>query len=71
MRGFEIIAVVIGVFFAIGIAVGMLLVIALPLLQAMVRNRRNRRRYMDGAGNWWKQSPRDDHDRRPSRWPGG
>jgi hypothetical protein len=30
MRGFEIIAIVIGVFFAIGIAVGMLLVIALP-----------------------------------------
>ena len=71
MRGFEIIAVVIGVFFAIGIAVGMLLVIALPVLQAMVRNRRNRRRYTDGGGNWWKQSPRDGDDRRPSRWPGG
>ena len=34
MRGFEIIAIVIGVFFAIGIAVGMLLVIALPMLHA-------------------------------------
>jgi hypothetical protein len=44
MRGFEIIAIVIGVFFVIGIAVGMLLVIALPLLQAVLRNRRNRRR---------------------------
>ena len=37
MRGFEIIAIVIGFFFAIGIAVGMLLVIALPLLRARGR----------------------------------
>lgn len=71
MRGFEIIAIVIGVFFAIGIAVGMLLVIALPLLQSVLLHRRNRRRYMDGGGNWWKQSPRDDDGRRPPRWPGG
>jgi hypothetical protein len=71
MRGFEIIAIVIGVFFVIGIAVGMLLVIALPLLRAMLRNRRNRRRYMDGGGNWWKQSPRNYDERRPPRWPGG
>lgn len=71
MRGFEIIAIVIGVFFAIGIAVGMLLVIALPLLRGMLWNRRNRRRYMDGGGNWWKQSLRNDDDRRPPRWPGG
>jgi hypothetical protein len=68
MKGFEIIAIVVGVFFAIGIAVGMLLVIALPLLRGMLRNRRNRSRHMD-SGNWWKQ-PRDD-DRRPPRWPGG
>jgi hypothetical protein len=70
MRGFEIIAIVIGVFFAMGIAVGMLLVIALPLLRGMLRNRRNRRRYADG-GNWWKVPARDDYDRRPPRWPGG
>jgi hypothetical protein len=70
MRGFEIIAIVIGVFFAVGIAMGMLLVIALPLLRGMLRNRRNRRRYVDG-GNWWKMPPRDDDDRRPPRWPGG
>ena len=69
MRGFEIIAIVIGVFFAIGIAVGMLLVIALPMLRAMLLTRRNRRRYRDG-GNWWKMPP-DDEDRRPPRWPGG
>jgi hypothetical protein len=72
MRGFEIIAIVIGVFFAIGIAVGMLLVIALPLLRGMLWNRRNRRRDLDGDGNWSKLSPRDDDDRRrPPRWPGG
>jgi hypothetical protein len=70
MRGFEIIAIVIGVFFAIGIAVGMLLVITLPLLRAMLRNRRNRRGYMDG-GNWWKVPSRHDDDHRPPRWPGG
>ena len=69
MRGFEIIAIVIGVFFAIGIAVGMLLVIALPLLRSALRTRRNRRRYKNG-GNWWKLPP-DDDNRRPSRWPGG
>jgi hypothetical protein len=70
MRGFETVVIVIGVFFAIGIAVGMLLVIMLPLLRAMLRNRRNRHRYIDGGGNWSKQSPRDDDDRRPPRWPG-
>ena len=69
MRGFEIIAIVIGVFFVIGIAVGMLLVIALPLLRSALRTRRNRRRYRNG-GDWWKLSP-DDAVRRPPRWPGG
>jgi MFS superfamily sulfate permease-like transporter len=69
VRGFEIMAIVIGVFFAIGIAVGMLLVIALPLLRTMFRYRRNRRRYTDG-GDWWKLPSRDD-DIRPSRWPRG
>lgn len=68
MRSFEIIAIVIGVFFAMGIAVGVLLVITLPMLRAAFRSRRNRRRYKDG-GNWWKL-PADD-DRRPARWPGG
>jgi hypothetical protein len=68
VRSFEIIAIVIGVFFVIGIAVGMLLVVGLPLLQFTIRSRRNRRRYKDG-GNWWKLSTNDD--RRPSRWPGG
>ena len=35
MRGVEIVAAVIGLFFAIGIGVGMLLVVALPLLKPM------------------------------------
>ena len=70
MRGFEVIAIVIGVFFAIGIAVGMLLVIALPLLRSMLWRRRDSRRYI-GDGSWWKLPPRDDDDRRPRRWPGG
>ena len=69
MRGFEIIAIVIGVFFVIGIAVGVQLVITLPLLQSVLRTRRNRRRYKNG-GDWWKMSP-DYDERRPPRWPGG
>ena len=69
MRGFEIIAIVIAVFFAIGIAVGVQLVITLPPLQSVLRARRNRRRYKNG-GDWWKLSP-DDYGRRPPRWPGG
>ena len=70
MRGFEIVAIVIGIFFAIGIVVGMLLVITLPLLRAMLRSRRNRRRYIEG-GNWSKSGHRDDEGRRPPPWPGG
>jgi MFS superfamily sulfate permease-like transporter len=68
MRGFEIVAVVIGVFFVVGIVVGMLLVVALPLLRSMFRHRRNGRRYMDG-GDWQELPPRDD-DEEPPRWPG-
>jgi hypothetical protein len=69
MNGFEIIAIVIGIFFVVGIAVGMLLVVTLPLLRAVLRNRRNRHGYKN-RGNWSKLPPRDDDDRRPPRWPG-
>ena len=69
MRGFEIIAIVISVFFASGIAVGILLVIALPLLRSVLWIRRNRRGYTNG-GNWWKMPP-DNDNRRPPYWPGG
>ena len=68
MKSFEIIAIVIAVFFATGIGVGVLLVITLPMLRAAFRSRRNRRRYKQG-GDWWKLSA--DDDRRPTRWPGG
>jgi hypothetical protein len=69
MRGFDTIAIVIGVFFAVGIAVGMLLVIALPLLRSMHWERRNRR---INSGNWWKLPPPGaDGERRHPRWPSG
>ena len=48
MRGFEIVAIVIGVFFVIGIAVGKLLAVRFPA-RGMRWNRRNRGRYMDGG----------------------
>jgi MFS superfamily sulfate permease-like transporter len=67
MRGFELVAIVIGIFFTIGIAVGVLLVIALPLLRAVRRERRNRR--LNG-GNWRKEPPGNNGDRQPPRWPG-
>jgi hypothetical protein len=67
MRDFEVVAVVIGLFFGIGIAVGMLLVVALPLLKSMIQRRREARRYMDG-GDWRELPPRDD-DERPPPWP--
>ena len=68
MRDFEVVAVVIGLFFGIGIAVGMLLVVALPLLKSMIQRRRDARRYMDG-GDWRELRPRDDDDG-PPPWPG-
>lgn len=68
MRDFEVVAVVIGLFFAIGIAVGMLLVVALPLLKSMLQRRREARRYTHG-GDWRELPPRDD-DERPPPWPG-
>lgn len=70
MRGFEIVSVVIGIFFTIGIVVGMLLVITLPLLRALLRSRRNSRGDVAG-GSWWKLPPAGDEDGRPPRWPGG
>jgi MFS superfamily sulfate permease-like transporter len=68
MRGFEIVAVVIGVFFLVGIVVGMLLVVALPLLRSIVRRRRNGRGYMDG-GDWRELPPTHEDDEKPPRWP--
>lgn len=64
MRSLEIIAIVIGVFFAAGIAVGVLLVITLPLVRAMLWHRRHLRSYRRDA-TWWYDN------RRPPRWPNG
>jgi hypothetical protein len=69
MRGFEVVAVVIGLFFAIGIAVGMLLVVALPLLKSMLRQRGEERRYMHGD-DWRELPPPREDDGKPPRWPG-
>jgi hypothetical protein len=68
MRDFEVVAVVIGLFFGIGIAVGMLLVVALPILKSMLQRRRAARRYMDGGD--WRELPPHDDDEGPPRWPG-
>jgi hypothetical protein len=72
MSGFELVAGVIGIFFVVGIAVGVLVVIALPQLRRGRRGRRymnDSRRYMSGGG--WQEPPaRRDDDERPPRWPG-
>ena len=73
MTGFELVASVIGIFFIVGIAVGVLLVIALPSLRfiwrAMLRRLRYGRRYMDG-GDWRELPPPRDGGEKPPRWPG-
>jgi MFS superfamily sulfate permease-like transporter len=69
VNGFELVAIVIGVFFVFGIAVGMLLVVALPLLRSL-RRRRDDRRYLDG-GDWREPGPPREDDLQPPRWPGG
>ena len=70
MKGFEIIAIVVGIFFAIGIAVGMLAVVALPLLRPASRQRGHRREYRNDD-DWRKSRFLDeDDDQRPPRWPG-
>lgn len=58
MTGFELVAGVIGIFFAAGIVMGLLIVAALPRL----RGRR------DMHGDW--REPRYRDDERPRRWPG-
>ena len=64
MNGFALVAGVIGVFFAVGIIVGVLIVIALP----QIRHYRHMRKYMKD-GHWREPSTREN-DSRPPRWPG-
>ena len=66
MRGLEIVAIVIALFFVIGMVAGMLLLTTLPVLRFVLLSRRIRRAYIDG-GNWWKPLAREDG---PYRWPG-
>jgi hypothetical protein len=71
---FEAVAAVIAVFFGFGIAMGVLIVVALPAFRRHREERRrmreNRRRYLEGHD--WREPPSsDDDNRRPPRWPGG
>lgn len=82
MRGFEVVASVIAAFFAIGIAVGVLLVVAMPAL----RRRRGTRDigrgddyrhpyglppgYGDDDGPGWQEPPGSDDGEAPPPWPG-
>ncbi len=61
MSGFALVAGVIGIFFVMGIVMGVLVVTMLP--------RRRGRRYMRG-GDWYEWPPFRDDDERPPRWPG-
>ena len=64
MSGFALVAGVIGIFFAVGIVVGVLIVIGLP----QIRHYRRMRKYMkDGH---WHEPPSLDDDNGPPRWPG-
>lgn len=65
MTPFETGAVIVAVFLAIGITVGVLIVVALP----QVRYYRNARRYMNGGD--WEEPPSLDEDGNPPRWPEG
>jgi uncharacterized membrane protein YciS (DUF1049 family) len=69
MSAFEIIALIIGIFFIVGIIVGILLVVAIPVLRSVLWERRRHRALKHG--NRWKVPPRNDEDTRPPRWPGG
>jgi hypothetical protein len=63
MNGFALVAGVIGIFFAVGIVVGVLIVTALP----QIRHYRRMRKYMkDGH---WHEPPARDNDSGSPRWP--
>jgi hypothetical protein len=64
MSGFELVAIVIGMFFIVGIVVGVLMVIALP----PIRHYRRMRKYMKDAH--WPGVPSAEDDSGPPRWPG-
>jgi hypothetical protein len=81
VRGFEVVASVIAVFFFTGIGVGVLLVIALPALRRRrdgqdIGSGDDYRRYGlppsygDDDDPGWQEPPGPDDDQGPPRWPG-
>jgi hypothetical protein len=64
MNGFGLVAGVIGIFFFVGIVVGVLIVIGLP----QIRHYRRMRRYL--RGGHWPEPPALDDESDPPRWPG-
>jgi len=61
---FELVASVIVIFFVVGIALGVLVITAIP-----GGRRHNGRGYADGGD--WPEPPRStDYQRKPPRWPG-
>ena len=68
MSGFETIAAVVGIVFVVGTVFGILLVMVLPVLRSVLRERRRRQYPADGNG--WKSRLRNVDDGRAPRWPG-
>lgn len=65
MSPFEVWATVIAVFFGFGIAMGVLIVVALPVF----RRYREQRRYTNGD-DWQEPPALDEDETKPPRWPG-
>ncbi len=71
MNPFEVVAMIVAVFFGFGIAMGVFLVMALPAL----RQHRYVKRHPEGGAGWLPSAPprppaRHDEDDRPPPWPG-
>jgi hypothetical protein len=64
MTAFEVGAAIVAVSLAIGIVVGVLIVIALP----QIRYYRRARRYLDHGG--WEELPPPEDNGNPPHWPG-
>jgi hypothetical protein len=71
VSGFELAAIIVGIFFVSGIAMGVLLVMALPMLPATFRfwPYRDYRAYQDNGA--WQAPPRREDDERPPWWDAG
>ena len=74
MSPFEVVAMIITIFFGFGIAMGVLIVVTLPVIKRHCEERRrmysNHRRYLGDDG--WQEPPSDrDGDEKPPRWLGG